>query len=902
MDWHSLNEKTVLKKLETRDEGLTPEKARERLSVYGYNELVEKKKKSALDMFLSQFKNILIIILIIAAAISAFLLNEYIDAAAIFAIVILNAILGFRQEYQAEKALEALKKLAAPKARVLRDGEIEYIPARELVPGDIVLFEAGDKVPADIRILEAVNVRVDESLLTGESTPVEKEACTMGKHKVVIGDMKNMLFMGTVVTYGRGRGVVVATGMRTEVGKIAEKMQEVEEEETPLQKMIDEMGKQIGTGILLICALIFVIGVLRKSADVDAIRWYVDMFLVAVSLAVAAIPEGLPAIVTISLAIGLQRMAQRNAIVRKLPAVETLGSTMVICSDKTGTLTRNEMLVRAIYVGRDVEVTGTGYETKGDFYENGKRIEPKSDERLMLILKGMALCNNAKLSDKEEGKVVGDPTEAALLVAAAKAFSIREIEESMPRVKEIPFDSDRKRMGTVHKTDKGYVLFVKGAPEIVISLCDRDYSGGELGDKERKRIIKKNEELAQKGMRVLAIAYRELGEGEQKEAKEENLVFLGLVGMMDQPRDEAKEAVRICKEAGIRVIMITGDHKITALAVAKELGITAEGAKALTGEELNRMSDEELFRVIDEVDVYARVSPEHKLRIVNALKRAGYIVAMTGDGVNDAPALRRADIGIAMGITGTDVSKEASDMILLDDNFATIQRAVEEGRVIYNNIRKSVYYLLSCNAGEVMTIFIATLINPVLVPLLPIQLLWMNLVTDGLPALALGVDPPEPDIMKKKPRDPKEKIITKEALLGFILVGFIIMLGTLGLFVAEIYMAYGTDAVLGKVPLTDEMLARPRTVAFTAMVLFQMFLAFASRSFSPLYKVGIFTNKKLVGAVLLSVALQIVVVYWGVAQPIFNTVPLSLVDWALIVGVASSIFFVVEGAKIMRKQ
>ncbi|MCX6777057.1 MAG: HAD-IC family P-type ATPase, partial [Candidatus Micrarchaeota archaeon] len=753
MEWHCMGVREVISELKTSETGLSSEEAGKRLGSYGPNELKEMKKESALEKFLGQFKNTLIIILIISAIIAAFL-GEIVDAFAIIVIVILNAFMGFVQDYRTEKALEALRKLAAPQVRVMRDGNEVRIPARELVPGDILLIESGDKLAADARVIHAIDIRVDESSLTGESVPVEKESAPLRKD-AQLSERGNMLFMGTAVAYGRGTAVVTETGMSTQMGKIAEIIQETEEEMTPLQKRLEKFGGQLGIGILIICGIVFASEILEspelmgfissmKLVEFLGSQRLIELFLISVSLAVAAIPEGLPAIITITLALGVQRMVRRNSITRKLHAVETLGSTGVICSDKTGTLTKSEMTVRKLYVGDSyVEVTGEGYEPKGDFIREDCRLHAEKEEDLSLLLRIGSLCNNSHLDNKGGWGVSGDPTEGALVVAAEKAgIAQDELKRRFPRIEEIPFDSERKRMTTIHKTPGGTEAYMKGACEIVLELCSHALEGGrveKLTARKRSEILKRNSEMADGALRVLACAYRKLASKDYSPGKvERDMIFVGLMGMMDPPREEVFDAVKRCERAGIRVVMITGDHKITAVAVARELGMIKKDSKVLTGEELDKLGEKGLEKVVEQVAVYARVSPQHKIMIVKALKAKGHIVAMTGDGVNDAPALKMADIGVAMGITGTDVSKEASDMILVDDNFASIVAAVEEGRGIFDNIKKFIRYLLSCNAAEVLTIFSAPLLN-LPIPLTPPQILMMNLVTDGLPALALGV-------------------------------------------------------------------------------------------------------------------------------------------------------------------
>jgi len=892
----------ALQTLKTNLHGLDDKEARRRLDEYGPNELLEKKKISPIKIFLGQFKDFLVIILLIATVISA-LLGELLDASAIAIILILNAVLGFTQEYRAEKSMEALKKLATPKAHVIRGSKEIEIPTRELVPGDIVILRTGDAIPADLRLIEAINLEVDEAVLTGESIPVKKDTAAIletprkleeeEEASIPVAERTNMAFMSTHATYGRGKGVTVATGMNTEVGKIAEMIQAAPPKETPLQIKLEQFGKQVGLGILLISIIIFLAEILRPGAE-DVLK----MFIFAVSLAVAAIPEGLPAIVTLTLAIGVLRMAKRNSIIRKLPEVETLGCATVICSDKTGTLTKGEMTVRKIFTGNQmIDVTGSGFELKGEFRRGGKAVQVQGDENISMAIEIGALCNDSNLRVDERGalRVDGDPTEGALIVAARKAGILQDsLKEQYPRIGECPFSSERKRMTTIHKTFDGRkVAYMKGAAEVVLELCTHIYLEGqvkELSQKERETILEINQKMASEALRILAMAYRSLPETLQDFSSheiEKNMVFVGLVGMMDPPREEAKHAIRVCEQAGIKVIMITGDHKHTAVAVAKELGLIKDDPKVLTGAELDALSDEEFESIVEDVVVYARVSPEHKMKLIKALKDKGEIVAMTGDGVNDAPALKNADIGVAMGITGTDVTKEASDMVLADDNFATIVAAVEEGRSIYSNIRKAIQYLLSSNAGEVLTVFIAALLGfpP---PLLAIQLLWINLVTDGAPALALGVDPADPDIMVKPPKRPEERVFSRGMVFTIITVGVVMTIGTLATFIL------GGGALLSK----TEAPRRALTLAFTTMVMFEMFNVFNCRSERhSILKVGVFANKYLMAAVVSSILLQIAVIYIPLFQPIFKTEPLSMFDWLAVTLISSTALIAIEIGK-----
>jgi len=866
--------------------GLTQKDARNRLEKHGPNVIRGSKKKSAISIFVAQFMDFMILILLISTAVSAFM-GEVTEAITIIAIVVVNAILGFIQEYRTERTMEALKSLAAPSAKVIRDGCLTVIPAHEVVPGDLIVLEAGDRVPADSVLTEAYNMQIDESLLTGESIPVEKSAEGKGNS---LGDIakNSSVYMGTIVTSGKGKAIVYATGMNTEMGKIADMIQNVENDETPLQKKLAHLGKFIAYGCIAICIIVSVAGILRGYE-------LFTMLLSGISLAVAAVPEGLPAIVTISLALGVQRMLKKNALVRKLPAVETLGCASVICSDKTGTLTENKMTVRKIYAAENIyEVGGIGYNLSGEFMLKGRNIEPDKKNALKLALEIGAMCNNAEMieeDDQRKGairkiasnfnkkhrmKIVGDPTENALLVAAYKAGITPEtLSRKYYRIDEIPFDSDRKCMSVICRSDKGETyVFTKGAPDIIIEKCTKVLtSSGEqkLSKLAKDSIMKVNNDMARDALRVLGVAYRKLSSSSlKKEQAETDLVFVGLMGMIDPPRKEAVEAVAKCRLAGIKPVMITGDHKITATAIAKELNIFTEGDKVLTGEDLEKMSETELQKIANEVSVYARVSPKHKLMIVRALKRNGNVVAMTGDGVNDAPAVKEADIGVSMGISGTDVTKEASSMILLDDNFATIVAAVEEGRTIYNNIRKFIRYLLSCNIGEVLTMFLGMVLGLPL-PLLPIQILWVNLVTDGLPAIALGLEPPDRDVMTRPPRKSSNNIFS-DGLLNLILFrGILLGLSTLAVFSSILYFRGDLDAA--------------RTSGFVTLVITQLMHVFECKSEDKnIFEVPYFNNKALIGAVSCSLCMILSAVYIPQMQRIFKTVPLNLNDWVLILG------------------
>jgi Ca2+-transporting ATPase len=765
IQWHSTQVDSVLGELGTDfRQGLAVEEALRRLQVHGYNELKKEAKTSPLILLLNQFKNTLIVILAVATILSA-IIGDLLDAGIILAIIVFCAVLGFVQEYRAERALDALKKMLTPTITALRGGREEEIPSKELVPGDIILLEAGDKIPADGRLVEIHSLQCDEAPLTGESFPVEKDLKVLPE-AAPVGDRKNMVFTGTAVTYGRGKAVVTDTGVKTEFGKIAAELATVSQEKTPLEKRTEEIGKWLGIIAVSVCALVVITSIVREAigGTLD-LQFTLTMLLFAIALAVAAVPEALAAIVTGALAIGMHEMAKRNALVRKMPAVETLGCTTVICSDKTGTLTKGEMTVRRVFGGgKFVDVSGVGYAPEGG-------LSSASDTpSLAMLFKGGILCNDSSLLE-DGGKwfIKGDPTEGALLVLGAKAGLGRdEIREQSPRIGEFPFSSDRKRMTTIHRTEGGNRAFVKGAPEVVLDRCSSLLNGDEttaLDDHERKKILSANEEMATDALRVLAIAYRDLPEAREhsEESIEKDLVFLGLIGMMDPPREEAVEAVRVCRQVAIKPIMITGDHKLTAVAVAKEIGIYREGDLVFTGEDLSKIDDNEFERVVDKVTVYARVSPLDKLKIVKAWKNRGEVVAMTGDGVNDAPALKHADIGIAMGITGTEVAKEAADIVLSDDNFATIVRAIERGRWIYDNIKKYLTYLLRANITEVVVLGgVVMVMGPAYLPLLPAAILYINLATDGLPALALGVAPADPDIMQRPPRDPRESVFSKD--------------------------------------------------------------------------------------------------------------------------------------------
>ncbi|MFX1319698.1 MAG: calcium-translocating P-type ATPase, SERCA-type [Promethearchaeota archaeon] len=914
---HTQDAAAIMKQLEVTEEGLSTEEAQRRLTEYGPNALEEVKGPGPLSMFLSQFKETLVIILIFAAVISL-VVNVYtnliipghneppIDAIVIMIIVIINAILGFTQEYRAEKSIEALQKMAAPQAHVLRDGEPINIPATEVVPGDILRLEMGDRLPADARLVESHNIHTDESSLTGESMPVKKIANKIFNRNIPLADQANMVRASTAITAGRGLAVVTNTGMNTEIGRIAGFISEAGEKETPQQKRMRRLGKQLGIAILIICMIVLTVQVVVAWLMATLFSTFLDLFIIAVALAVAAIPEGLPAVVTITLALGVQRMVKRNAIIRRLPAVETLGSADIICSDKTGTLTKDEMTVREVLVpGYSVSVSGAGYSPEGEFYFKKEKIEPLENEQLALLLRIGTLCNNAVVRQHNGGwKVVGDPTEGALIVVAQKAGYTENLQNDYPRIAELPFDPERKRMSTLNDTPENEtVAYVKGAPEVVLRQSTQIFTGNgiqPLSEEQRAEILNNNDRMANKALRVLGMAYRVCPEDLSDispEGVEFDLIFVGLVGMMDPPRPEVSDSIKIAKGAGIKSVMITGDNQYTAVAIANELGMFEEDDAVLTGNALDALSDGDLSDAAPQVRVYARVSPEHKLRIVQALKSKGHITAMTGDGVNDAPALKYADIGIAMGITGTDVAKEASDMILTDDNYASIVNAIEEGRGIGDNTRKFVSYLLSCNAGEILVIFLASITLSVFfrwpLPLLAIQILFVNLVTDGLPALALGMDPIEPDVMKRGPCDPEEGVITRRVWILIWVVGITIAFATLGIYTLSMQN-------LIRLGLSPEVaVLRAGTLALTVLVMTQMVHALNSRSGNlSLFQVGFFKNRYLLAAIGISIILHLLIVYFPPLQVVFRTVPLTLQDWVLVFLLSALVFIVVEIFKL----
>lgn len=892
-NWHNQEASETLSLLDSSRNGLSQVEAQRRLAEYGPNELEKEEKISPFALFIDQFKNILIVILLIAIVLSA-LIGELIDAGIIAAIVIFCAVLGFTQEYRAERALEALKKMLSPTITVLREGREEEIPSKELVPGDVLLLEAGDKIPADARLIEAHSLMCDEAPLTGESVPVSKDIKPLPV-EVRVSDRKNMVFTGTTVTYGRGRSVVTSTGMNTEFGEIAQAVTAVEAETTPLEKRTGEIGKWLGIIALSISSLIVVISIVREALGEGQIdlRFIITMVMFAVALAVAAVPEALPAIVTGALAIGMRQMAKRNALVRKMPVVETLGCTTVICSDKTGTLTKGEMTVRKIFSGgRLIDITGVGYAPEGEF-KDSEIIKTTNDSPLPLFLLGGLLCNDAILQKKEDQWLIkGDPTEGALVVVAAKAgLQQDEIGRENPRVDEIPFSSERMRMTTIHQMRNGKrVAFMKGAPEVVLERCSRiseDGGLGELGEIERAQILQTNQEMTQEALRVLGVAYKEIQDGiaYTEAVVEKDMTFLGLAGMIDPPREEAIEATKVCKQVHIKPIMVTGDHKLTAVAVAREIGIYQEGDIALTGEELEKMSDEEYENVVDKVTVYARVSPMDKLKIVRAWKKKGEVVAMTGDGVNDAPALKQADIGIAMGITGTDVSKEAADMVLSDDNFATIVKAIESGRWIYDNIKKYLAYLLQANITEVIVIGgVVLVLGPAFLPLLPAAILYMNLATDGLPALALGVAPPDPGIMQRPPRNPRESIFGWD-VKSFILLAVVFETP----FFFFIWFHGMSDIV------------HDRTEVFFLFIIMEFVIALNCRSLIfSVFKAP--PHKWLLLAIAWELALITVLVQIPAVREAFGINKPSFSDLAIIVAFGLAVFTLMEATKVILRK
>jgi Ca2+-transporting ATPase len=894
MNWYQLSVKEILEHLKTSELGLTEEEVKQRLKKYGPNKIAEEEKISKLKILLHQFTSPLIYILLIAGVVTI-LLKEYIDSGVIFAVVILNAIIGFVQEYKAEKSVRALKKMVVPKARVIRDGKEKEVNSEELVPGDIVLLASGMKVPADIRLIHTIELKIDESMLTGESVPVEKITTPIKQENLPPGDQKNMAFMGTIVVSGRAKGVVVETGERTILGKIAEEVKELTGVRAPLQDKIESFAKTIAFIVLGASVVLFLIGLLiGESAK--------DMFMTVVGAAVATVPEGLPIAVTVALAVGVVRMARQNAIIRKLTAVETLGSITVIGSDKTGTLTKNEMTVKLAYDGEHIyEFTGSGYDPSGEVLCEGislKNLDPELKANLYTLLRIGLLCNETDIYE-EDGfyKVNGDPTEGALIVSAMKAGLNKEEEkEKYPQIAIIPFESERGYMATLHRHKGKKYIFVKGAPEKIIDMCSKDMYGNEINEIKRKEILHVASNFAKEGLRVLAFAFKEADhELEELTCKDvecpgitSNLIFAGLQGMIDPPRPEVKEAIEVCKKAGIRVVMITGDHAITAKAIAQKLGIADEKAEVLTGRELEGMTDEELFEKVKTVNVYARVSPQHKLRITQALVKHGEIVAVTGDGVNDAPALKAAHVGVAMGRTGTDVAKEAADMILADDNFATIVSAVKEGRIVFDNIRKVTFFLIPTGVAAILSILVAVIMGTP-IPYVPAQLLWINLVTNGLQDVALAFEPGEKGIMERPPRDPKEPIMSRLLWERTVIVGLLISVGV----VYNFQLALNEGASLEKA----------RTVAVTTMVFFQFFQAWNSRSeLQSIFKISPFSNPLLFFSLIAAFFAQLSFIYVPTLQWIFRTEPITMSEWLQILMVSATVVLVVEIDKWIRRR
>jgi Ca2+-transporting ATPase len=907
--WYQQSITDTLKSLGSSISGLSTEEAKKRLDQYGYNELQGEEKVSPWKLLAKQFKNILIIILLIAVALSvtigiidwepnAGLSEEITDAIVIFVIVIACVILGFIEEYRSEKAMAALKRMAAPTATISRDGNEIEINAKELIHGDIVILNIGDRIPADLRLIELANLSTQEAPLTGESTPIEKTTAVIEGNEVSVGDRKNMAYTGTTVTYGRGKGIVVATGMQTEFGKIAAMLQDVKEEETPLQKNLDKVGKWLGFACLGIVAIIVAIQLIFVKGHT-----FIEMFIWGVSMAVAAVPEALPAVVVISLSIGVQKMVKRHALIRRLSAVETLGCVTIICSDKTGTLTQDQMTVRQIYVnGKLIHVTGAGYEPKGEFQIDGKAINISQDISVQTFMKINALCNDTHLvQTNSKWEIKGDPTEGGLLVVAVKAgLSLDKLSTESPRIDEIPFSSERKRMTTIHNNPDGKIAYSKGAPEIVLESCAYILENGQnkpLTERDKTQVLDTAHRIAEDALRVLGMAYKPLTENTTcRDDYEKQMVFAGLAGMIDPPRPEAKDAIKLCENAGIKSVMITGDHKITASAIARELGILKPDGISITGAELDKMNNSEYEKLVGKIDVYARVSPAHKLKIVETFSKRGDVVAMTGDGVNDAPALKKADIGVAMGISGTDVSKEAAAMVLTDDNFASIVAAVEEGRGIFDNIKKYLMFLLSSNLGEILLMAGAILFGPLLglppgaIPLVAVQILLVNLITDGLPALALAFDPADPNIMQQKPRPRGEGIFTKPVVILMSVGGVWSCIVNLGIF------KWALD--------TDKGMVEAQSLCFLTLIVIQLFKSYNFRSDKKsIFKVGMFKNKWLNLAVLSQIVLLLVIVEVPLFNKLFNTFPLTLIEWLIVILIAGTIFPVLEISKFfIRRQ
>jgi Ca2+-transporting ATPase len=880
--WHTLTTEQSFQELSSQSEGLSQMAVVERMLRYGPNELQAAHRISPWEILLEQFKNVLILILLGATVISLFL-GHGIESIVIAVIVLFAVALGFVQEYRAERAIEALRQMAAPTATVLRDGMEVRVPAKEVVPGDVILLHTGDRVPADARLLEAINLQVEEAALTGESVPVEKHIKALEIDDLPVGDRKNMVYAGTAVTYGRGRALVTSTAMQTEFGKIAQLLQTIETGKTPLQHNLDKLGTILARAAFVVVALIVVLGLLRGQP-------FIEMLIFGIALAVAVVPEALPAVVTISLAIGVQKMVKRNALIRRLPAVETLGSTSVICSDKTGTLTRDEMTVRKIYTaGQMYSVSGAGYAPEGVFSTNGGSPSPITSQLRQMLIAAALASDTTLVNDPVGGwDIKGDPTEGALVVAAAKAgLEKASLDSSYPRVHEFPFSSETKRMTTLHQTNGTLTAYAKGAPEVILDACDSVMTADGLkvlGPEGREQILCQAQSMASEALRVLGIASKP---NATRECAQHGMVFLGLAGMIDPPRPEAKAAIAVCADAGIRPVMITGDHPVTAQAVARELGLLCNGNRVVTGAELESMPDEQLQQEAEHISVYARVSPAHKLRVVTAWQSRGHIAAMTGDGVNDAPALKKADIGIAMGITGTDVTKEAAAMTLTDDNFASIVAAVEEGRGVFGNIKKYLMYLLSSNIGEIGLMAGSALLGLPL-PLTAVQILYVNLATDGLPALALSVDPPEKDLMKRKPRNPRTGIFTRPVVTLMVLGGIWSALINLSLFTWAMNSGRSIEQAM--------------TMTFVSLVLIQFFKAYNFRSDRHSVLNKPFANKWLNMAVGWEIVLLILIVYIPFLHGPFNTYSLPLIDWLIVGGLAVTIIPVLEIAKWMERK
>ncbi|MDO5026788.1 MAG: cation-translocating P-type ATPase [Tissierellia bacterium] len=905
MNWYMDTKESIVTQLHTDSKnGLSSEEAKLRLEKYGENKLEEKGKKPFIEKLVEQLLDPMVIILIIAAALSAFT-GDWVEMLIIMAVVVLNATMSLIQEGKAEDSVEALQKMSSPDAKVIRNGKLITVKSTELVPGDLVMLETGDIVPADIRLIESVNLKVDESSLTGESVPVEKDASVVFDGPTEIGDRTNYIHSSSIVTYGRCQGIVTSTGHDTEIGKIATNIQNAEQESTPLQVKLAKLSKVLGIIVIGVSIVVFLVGFFIRE-DMD----FIDSLMTAVSLAVAAIPEGLAAVVTIVLSIGMNSMAKRNAIVKKLLAVETLGTTTVICSDKTGTLTQNEMTVKKLYVNsKVVDVEGVGYKPVGDFTIDGNVIDASKDEDIRFLVSGASLNSDAKLKDEDgdgELDIVGDPTEGALVTVAEKAgFASDSLNADFPRVKEIPFDSDRKMMTTFHKNylpDK-IIAFTKGAPDVILDRCSHIFLDGKILelDSEKRDIIKsQNSDFARQALRVLAVAFKQydqVPESSDPEVIEKDLVLIGLCGMIDPARPEVRDAIKETKTAGIKTIMITGDHLDTALAIAKDLGIAEREDQAMMGKELNSKTPEEIREIVKTKRVFARVSPENKVQLVTALKANGEITAMTGDGVNDAPAIKKADIGIAMGITGTDVAKNTAEVILTDDNFATIVNAVEEGRIIYSNIKKFVSFLLSCNIGEVIVMLVAMIIG-LPVPLTVVQLLYLNLVTDSFPALALGLEKGEPDIMQEKPRDPDEGIIDPEMRNTIILQSVAIAISTLAAFYVGLRM-FGYYTAVGDAK--EIALNGARTMSFTTLVFAELLRSFSARSSHlTVAKLGLFTNQSLVKSFIIASIMMLIVIYVPFLEPLFDTAAMLANHWIIIIPLAFLPFIANEVHKMIK--